>query len=359
MLKKSKLLSALILLLLTITLIGTACTQSTTAVEPAPAAQEAAEPAESQAAEEAPAAEAEDTLEGNLVIYHAGSLTIPFEALENEFESIHPNVDILRTPGGSRTVARKVTELGDKVDILCSADYTVIDTLVMPEFADWNALFAENSMVIMFSKDSKFADEINSDNWYEILTRDGVNFGHSEPNADPCGYRSVLLWQLAEAHYGVEDLNQSIINARKEENIRPKSVELIAMLETGALDYAFEYESVAMQHSAKNPDLQYIKLPVEINLSSIDQKDFYAQATIDLDGSEPGSTVTKKGEPIVYSLTMPTSGENTETAIAFLQFLFDKEQGQKILVESGQPLLDEVTVFGAENLPEGLQEIAQ
>ena len=200
--------------------------------------------------------EAEDPVDisGELVVYHAGSLAVPFEEIERQFEANYPDVDVLRTPGGSSELARKITEFQDTVDVFASADYNVIDSLLIPDYADWNALFAENSMVIMYSNDSKYAEEITSDNWYEILQRDGVNFGHSDPQLDPCGYRSVLLFQLAEKYYGVEGLNDAILSVRQDKNIRPKSVELIALLESGALDYAFEYESVAMQHMAMNPD---------------------------------------------------------------------------------------------------------
>jgi len=298
-------------------------------------------------------------LSGELVVYHAGSLTIPFEEVEKAFENEYPGVDVVRTPGGSREIARKITEFEDPVDIIASADYKVIDTLLIPDYADWNALFAVNSMVIMYSKDSRYSDQINSENWYEIIQREGVNFGHSEPNLDPCGYRSVLLFQLAEEYYGIEGLNDDILTMRQDKNIRPKSVELIALLETGALDYAFEYESVAMQHMKINPDLDYIKLPVELNLSSIEFEEFYAQASIELSGSEPGTTITQIAEPIVYSLTMPTTGKNPEIAKAFIEFLFDKEQGMKILYEAGQPVMDEITIFGKEKMPEEFQYLGQ
>lgn len=298
-------------------------------------------------------------LKGELIIYHAGSLTIPFESLEKEFEEKFPKVDVIRTPGGSRTISRKVTEFGDSVDILCSADYTVIDTLVRPKFANWNALFAENSMVIVYSKHSQYADEITSENWYEVLTRKGVNYGHSDPNADPCGYRSVLLWQLAENHYGIEGLNDKLLKNCPPRNVRAKAVQLIAMLETGTLDYAFEYESVAMQNAKRNPDLMYVKLPKEINLSSIEYKNNYAKSTIQLDGKTPGEFITKKGQPIVYSLTMPNTGKNNKIAIEFLKFLFDKEQGLRLLEEAGQPVLDDIKVFGVENLPAELKYIVE
>ena len=49
----------------------------------------------------------DNQLEGKLVIYHAGSLTVPFESVEKAFEEKYPKVDIVRTPGGSRTVEEK------------------------------------------------------------------------------------------------------------------------------------------------------------------------------------------------------------------------------------------------------------
>lgn len=301
----------------------------------------------------------EKTISGEVVVFHAGSLTVPFEKVEEAFEAKYPGVDVLRSAGGSAELARKITEFDGAVDVFASADYKVIDSLLIPDHAKWNALFAANAMVIMYSKTSKFADEISSDNWYDIFQREGVNFGHSEPDLDPCGYRSVLLFQLAEKHYKVEGLNEKLLTVRQDKNIRPKSVELIALLESGALDYAFEYESVALQHMAMNEDLKYITLPAELNLASIEHEDFYAQASIELKGSEPGKTITRIGEPIVYSLTIPDSVKNPDAAEAFVKFLLDKEYGMKILTEQGQPVLDKVVVIGAENLPPSLKYLAE
>jgi molybdate/tungstate transport system substrate-binding protein len=296
----------------------------------------------------------QENLQGELIIYHAGSLTVPVDNLVKEFKILHPNLEIKTTAGGSRAIARLVAETGQKADILMSADYAVIDNLLIPDYADWNILFAENSMVIMYTDKSRYANEINTDNWYNILLKEGVEYGHSEPNADPCGYRSVLLFQLAENFYQKKGLNQELLNHCPEKNIRPKSVELIALLETGVLDYAFEYESVALQHQFKDNKFKYIKLPKAIDLSSLKYLDEYAKATIELSGAEPGKTITTKGEPIVYGITMPHSGENRENALAFLEFLFDKNKGLKIIYDSGQPIHDLEIVTGADKLPDEL-----
>ena len=295
-----------------------------------------------------------ESSQGELVIYHAGSLTIPVANLKEAFRELHPDLEIKSVAGGSRKIARLVAETGQKADILMSADYTVIDTLLIPDHADWNILFAENSMVVMYTDESKYADKINEENWYEILTREGVEYGHSEPDMDPCGYRSVLLFQLAENYYQQEGLNQALLDNCPQKNIRPKSVELISLLETGALDYAFEYESVALQHQIMDDKFKYIKLPAAINLSSIEYADDYAQATVELSGTEPGQTVTKKGQPIVYGVTMPFNGENRDNAIAFMQFLLDQEKGLKVIREAGQPTHQTKAVTGKDKIPAAL-----
>ena len=294
-------------------------------------------------------------LQGELVIYHAGSLTVPVANLIKEFKVSHPNLVINTTPGGSRKIARLVAETGQKADILMSADYTVIDTLLIPDYANWNILFAENSMVIMYTDQSRYANEINEDNWYKILLKEKVEYGHSEPNADPCGYRSVLVFQLAENYYRQEGLNMALLDHCPKKNIRSKSVELISLLETGVLDYAFEYESVALQHQLKDEKFKYIKLPKAIDLSSLEHIEDYAKATVELSGTEPGETITKKAQPIVYGITMPFNGENRENSLAFLRFLFDKNQGLKIIQDSGQPIHNIEVVTGADQLPSELR----
>ena len=293
----------------------------------------------------------QENLQGELIIYHAGSLTVPVANLTKEFEILHPDLDIRTTAGGSRKISRLIAEIGQKADILMSADYAVIDNLLIPDHADWNILFAENSMVIMYTDKSRYANIINADNWYNILLKNGVEYGHSDPNADPCGYRSVLLFQLAENFYQEKGLNQELLNHCPEKNIRPKSVELISLLETGVLDYAFEYESVALQHQIMDNTFKYIKLPKAIDLSSLEFIDEYAKATIELSGAEPGKTIITKGKPIVYGITMPFNGENRENSLAFLAFLFDKNQGLKIIQNSGQPIHDLEVITGADKLP--------
>jgi ATP-binding cassette subfamily B protein len=90
---------------------------------------------------------AETGLEGKLIIFHAGSLTVPLEKLTESFQAQHPAVTFETEASGSRSAARKISELGREADVMMSADYTVIDNLLTPNFAAWNVQFARNTMV--------------------------------------------------------------------------------------------------------------------------------------------------------------------------------------------------------------------
>jgi len=269
---------------------------------------------------------------GKVIVFHAGSLTVPFAEIEKNFEAAYPDVDVLREAGGSTKMARLISEVGKPADIMASADYKVIDNNLIPAFADWNVRFATNQLVLCYTDQSRYADQINSGNWYEILQKKDVVWGHSDPNLDPCGYRSLMVLQLAEKFYGIDGLYDNILANRPQKNIRPKSVELVNLLKTGNMDYAWEYISVASQH-----DLRYIVLDDHINLGNYKYDAFYKQAQVKVTGKKPNTWITKTGQSCTYGITMIKNAPNPDAAIAFLQFLLSPDRGLKILKQMGQP----------------------
>jgi len=292
----------------------------------------------------------ETALSGQLIIFHAGSLAVPVKRLSDAFHALHPGVTFATEASGSRDAARKVSELGRQADLIMSADYSVIDTLLIPQFASWDVVFARNEMVIAYTDGSKYADEINSQNWYQILQRKGVIYGHSDPNADPCGYRTLMVWQLAETYYDVPGLYKDLVADCPPANIRPKEVDLIALLESGDMDYAFEYRSIAVQHG-----LKYIELPDELNLGRASDAAGYGQATVPLNGAQPGTTTTVAGKPILYGVTMINGAPHPQLALAFLEFVLGP-QGREILSDCGQPpVVPAVVEIGRDAVPPALE----
>ncbi len=269
---------------------------------------------------------------GKVIIFNAGSLTIPLAKMEKQFEAKYPTVDVLREAAGSQKCARKIVDLKKPCDIMASADYKVIDKLLIPNYAEWNIRFATNQLVLCYTDKSKYAGEINPENWHEILRRDGVIWGHSDPNLDPCGYRALMVLQLAEKYYSIPSLYDKTIANRPKENIRPKSVELVSLLQTGNMDYAWEYLSVAVQHG-----LKYILFPDEINLGNYQFDEFYSQAVVKVTGKKPGTFMDMKGGSVTYGITMIKDAPNAKAATAFLRHMLDPQGGLKVLKDMGQP----------------------
>jgi len=273
-----------------------------------------------------------DAASRKVVIFHAGSLTVPLAEMEEQFEKLHPQIDIQREAGGSTKMARLISEVGKPADIMASADYKVIDNNLIPEHASWNIRFATNQLVLTYTKNSRYADQISAKNWYEILQKEDVSWGHSDPNLDPCGYRSLMVLQLAEKFYGIKGLYEKLLANRPAKNVRPKSVELVNLLKSGHMDYAWEYLSVAVQH-----DLKYITLDDHINLGNYRYDDFYKQAAVKVTGKQPGTHIIKTGKSVTYGVTMTNDAANPEDAARFLEFMLAPEQGLKMLKSMGQP----------------------
>ena len=292
-------------------------------------------------------------ISGDLIVFLAGSLAVPFKEIKKEFNKIYPDVNVMLEAAGSRTCARKITDLERSCDVMASADYTVINKLLIPEFADWNIKFAKNEMCIVYHKNSRLSKDINKDNWFEILLNNKVAFGRADPNADPCGYRAVLTSKLAEKYYKVPSLANKILNKNKE-FIRPKETDLLALLESDNIDYIFLYRSVGEQHK-----LNCLILPDEINLKSTKFADYYKSATVEVTGKKPGVFFCKQGAPMVYGITIPKNAPNKKTALIFLDFILSKEKGMKIIENLGQasaiPSKSETFKF----IPETLQKYAK
>lgn len=258
-----------------------------------------------------------------VIIFHAGSLSYPLKAAINAFNIEYPNFEMVTESAGSLASARKITDLNRSADILALADYQIIDQMIIPEYSNFNVHFATNSIGLAYSTQSRFANEINKENWLEILKRPEVKIGASDPHADPCGYRTQLILQLGEILWGETDLVNQLLTHTKLHQ-RPKETDLIALLETHTIDYLFIYESVAKQHG-----LNFQALPDSINLSRPELNHWYKQANFTLRGTDPGTTVDLAGEAITYGITVLDKAPNKINAFIFLNWLLHPDKGMK------------------------------
>jgi molybdate/tungstate transport system substrate-binding protein len=320
-----------------------------------------------------------------LVVFAAGSLIIPFADLEKAFESKYPNIDVQAQYHGSIQVIRHATELHEPIDVVATADASLLPMLMyttnnpdtgMP-YADWYIEFATNHLAIAYQDKSKYASEINAENWYEVLSRPDVRVGLADPRFDAVGYRALMVYALANDYYdqptiftdmfkgqftfplGIFTENDmttvtvpEILETKSGSHIalRGASIELIALLESGDLDYAYEYESVIQQHN-----LSMLRLPDALNLGEDAYQDFYSTVQVDED-FQRFATVEPvfRGERIGYGITIPSSAPHPDEAALFIAYLLSPE-GRAVMQKNSQPMFDPAIGEDYQNIPAELQ----
>ena len=284
-----------------------------------------------------------------LIIFHAGSLSIPVRELSAAFMKENPGVTILTEAAGSLHTARKITELHKPCDIMLSADHFVVSSMLVPDYASWNIRFATNEMVIAYRAESKYSSIFRESNWADILLKDDVIMGRSDPDADPGGYRTVFAAKLAEEYYGRPGLADSLLR-KDTEYIRPKEVDLVALVSAGVIDYMFQYKSVAIQHG-----FSYLELPDEINLSSPLLTERYGTVSYMIPGEAPGVRSEVCGDYISYSGTVLDQAPQKELAMKFFEFMLG-EEGTAIFRKCGQEPLIPAVADDTDAVPSSLRK---
>jgi len=285
-----------------------------------------------------------------LRVVAAGSLLLPFQAIEKRFETENPDVDLLVEGHGSIQAIRQVTDLNRSFDVVAVADESLIPALMyqpMPG-SDKNWVnnftrFGTTEMVLLYTNNSAYADEINESNWYKILMRDDVRFGCANPILDAAGYRAIMVLALADRYYGRKDIldgvytgqfspaipvktNGDITRVSLPDVLKPDglkvtmrdgSIFLLSLLQSGGVDYAIEYKCVA-----EGSKLPYVRLPDPINLGEGDYQDYYRSAVVDLN-FQRFSTInqTRTGSQIIYAACIPANSKNPDLAAEFIRDL--------------------------------------
>ena len=280
-----------------------------------------------------------------LLVDAAGTLQVPFNRIESEIlKEQYPDLSYDYTFEGSRLAANEITQLNKSFDVFASADYRIIPEQLVPSHASWYIIFASNAMSVVYTNHSQYANEINSANWYQVITRPGVIVGVSNKDTDPSGSNAIFTLELAGLTYYQNSsylYDQLYITkaANHELLIVPTETALDAQLETGAIDYELTYSSEAISHH-----YQYLDLGSKVDLSNLTLANWYTTVNTTVNGKPV------QGAPILYDLTIPTNSPDPAMATAFVKALFTP-QGQQIIKESGFGLLNPVYVYNQNEVP--------
>ena len=275
---------------------------------------------------------------GELVILHDISLAQSFKELAKSFEESHPTIKVRLEGAAGLLVARKVSDMGRRADIVAVTDYRTIQRVLLPKLCEWYVCFAHDEMVVAFTQQSTRRDKIRSSNWFRIVTEKDVTLGLAEPATDPCGYRTQIVFQLAESYYRSKvrgkRISELLSNPPRKPILRPTTMELLPLLQTGAIDYIFTYRSVAEQQN-----LMYVRMKELLNLSAPHMVRFYRRAKVKIPATKTDEKSTEHaGEPIVYAFTIMKECKNTKEARLFADYLIGPE-GARVLALSHQRVI--------------------
>jgi len=244
----------------------------------------------------------------------------------------HTGTEVATMSAGSLEAARRITELQDVPDVIAVADDEVFPSLLMPDDVSGYFVFARNRMVIAVSP-RHAREQIDSTNWYRALSDSLIEVGRSDPNLDPAGYRALIVLQLAVRAYHNPSLARDVLARSGPENVRPKSSDLLALLDLGAIDYAFVYES-----SARAAGARWIRLPSSIDLGDEAKAADYATASVVVKGRTRGQTITMRGAPIHYAMAVPRKAPHPAAASDLAAFLLS-DAGLRAMRDAGLPTL--------------------
>lgn len=148
----------------------------------------------------------------------------------------------------------------------------------------WYATFATAPLVVAYNPKSKFAADLKSKPWNQVITESGFTMGSTDPKLDPKG--KLAAQALAKA-----GIAQSKVQVFPEE-------QLVGRLQSGQLDAGFFYSSEA----------------AELNIPTITLGDIHLQAT--------------------YTVTVLNKAPDNAAALAFVQYLLGDE-GKALMTKHG------------------------
>lgn len=209
---------------------------------------------------------------------------------------------------GSAALARLVADGQRDPDVLALADVALFDRVLD---GPWHAAFATNALAVATAdtpggrrvQDAAAAPDRH---WYDPVLAGDAALGRTDPDLDPLGYRTLFAVDRLAAHHDTTDLRDALLAP---DQVYPETA-LLSTLETGAVDAAVVYESMATDRG-----LDVVDLPARVDLSDPGRADAYADVSYDL---PDGTTVT--GAPIEYGATL-RSRENDAARGVFDELL--------------------------------------
>lgn len=275
-----------------------------------------------------------------LTVLAAGSLARPLRAaLDTIAATGGPTVRM--EVMGSREMLRAMTMLGRRPDLLVTADADELEQILIPKYVSSSTTFARNRVVLALSARSTRAAAVTTENWMDMVGGGTLRIARTDPKRAPLGYRTQLVWQLAEMESQRAGLAARLAASSPEALMRGNEADLATLLESGDADAAWCYESLAISMK-----LRFVRVGDRIDLGSEAERASYRRALIRTAGATTEDTVMIAGSPIRYSIALVISSADAVGSALLRDRLLDSVS-KRVMRRVGLDVSDSVRVVTA------------
>ena len=263
-------------------------------------------------------ASATPTGSGPVDVLYAGSLV---DIMQNQIGPAFQKATGYSVSGisaGSKDLASEIKGKVHVGDVFISASPKVnasLEGTKNGDWVNWYLTFATSELVLGYNANSKFANDIKTKPWYEVITEPGIRVGFTDPATDPKG--ELVAEALADTAKS-KNLPALTTLAADKSDVFPEET-LVGRLQSGQLDAAFFYT-------------------IEANAAKI--------PTVPLTGVDLKAT---------YTITILNNAPHEAGAEAFVSYLLGPD-GLATLSEDGFKLVTPPTLSGS-GLPSSLQSL--
>ena len=258
------------------------------------------------------------TAHGSVDVLYAGSLvSLMRNQIGPEFTSA-TGYSVSGISAGSTALATQIKGKVHAGDVFISANPDVNASLegsANGNWVSWYATFASSGLVLGYNPKSKFAADLRSKPWYQVITEPGFRLGTTDPATDPKGKLAAQALTDTAASQSLPALARI---TQDQSTIFPEET-LVGRLQAGQLDAGFFYRSEAVAAKIQT-----------VPLAGVDLK-------------------------ATYTVTVLNHAPHEKAAEAFVAYLLGPK-GQAVLEKDGFDLVKPATATGS-GVPSALSTI--
>jgi molybdate/tungstate transport system substrate-binding protein len=308
----------------------------------------------------------------------AGTLTYAYGSILKTFESQYPSIKVAPPLFEGSGAVAQLENTTRQFSLEAAADTAVMPSVLFPNTANYEIAFGQTQMVIIVNLlspagvqlynmwNESQGQTVMSSQWNQtwqdmfnlIAINSSTKVGVSNPFTDPSGYQAAGMIRLAGLTFegNITYYYDAIYNNPSKYYMANTETNLVTLMQTQHIDFiisAYESNAIPQTGNSSQTNLAYITLPDSINLGNLSNINYYNQANFNY--TELGTTESFVVNPVIYTVTIPTSSTNAAAATLFLQTLFS-QASQTLLEQNGiTPITPGIVYGNITSIPELIQ----